>query len=262
MEPRSGPRRLRRGRPIARGAESPGGTGCPRSKGRRPKGSRKPAPRCPGLPPRRCITGRIPGLVPGRESARHEAGEPMKQRGQDRRSAGDSRGRQEPSDGGPGAVLLRPGEQPRKADHGGGPPAVSAAGRGTGASQADQRGGQVVPAVAMDRVVGGGLSEQRHPGERACQRRGEGQHGVMAAAQVGAFAGENGPGCRNVARLGWGGGPERPSPLIATPGWRTRAMQEAGHGATGDMTEVPPASRKQLTHLAFLWLGHQDYHNF
>jgi hypothetical protein len=33
--------RRRGGRPTVRGAEVPGGTGCPRSEGRRPKGSRK-----------------------------------------------------------------------------------------------------------------------------------------------------------------------------------------------------------------------------
>jgi hypothetical protein len=73
-------------------------------------------------------------------------------------------------------------------------------------------GGQVVPAVAMDRVVVGGLSEQRHPGERACQRRGEGQHGVMAAAQVGAFAGENGPDLLRGERGQGVGGDHDPVP--------------------------------------------------
>jgi hypothetical protein len=71
------------GRPIVRGAESPGGTGCPRSECRWPKGSRKPAPSCPVLPPGGAwITGRIPGLVPGRESALTWAGEPLKPSGQ------------------------------------------------------------------------------------------------------------------------------------------------------------------------------------
>jgi hypothetical protein len=64
----------------------------------------------------------------------------------------------------------------------------------------------------MDRVVVGGLSEQRHPGERACQRRGEGQHGVMAAAQVGAFAGENGPDLLRGERGQGVGGDHDPVP--------------------------------------------------
>ena len=51
-KPRLGPRRRwRRGRPTVRGAESPGGKGCPRSECRWPKGSGKTRPACPALPP-------------------------------------------------------------------------------------------------------------------------------------------------------------------------------------------------------------------
>ena len=69
METPLGSAPVRCGRPIVRGAESPGGTGCPRSQCRRPKGDGKTSAVIPVPLPGRCITGRIPGLVPGRESA-------------------------------------------------------------------------------------------------------------------------------------------------------------------------------------------------
>src|SRR5664279_3732791 len=65
------------GRPTVRGAEFLGGTGCPRSECRWPKGGRKP--RRHGRPLRRPprITGRIPALVAGPERALTWAGEPL-----------------------------------------------------------------------------------------------------------------------------------------------------------------------------------------
>jgi len=56
---------MRVGKPIVRGAELLGGTGCPRSECRWPKGDRKTR-QCDRLLRRWSrITGRIPGLVPG-----------------------------------------------------------------------------------------------------------------------------------------------------------------------------------------------------
>ena len=60
---------------------SPGGTGCPGTNAVRPKGSGKSGRRARLLRRGPCITGRIPGLVPGRESTLTWAGEPMKMSG-------------------------------------------------------------------------------------------------------------------------------------------------------------------------------------
>src|SRR5258708_33219277 len=84
-----------RGRPTVRGAEFPGGKGCPRSKRRRPKVSGKARQRARLLRRGPCITGRIPGRVPGRESALTWAGEPLERSGmwllepRDKLGAGD-----------------------------------------------------------------------------------------------------------------------------------------------------------------------------
>jgi hypothetical protein len=71
----------RRGRPIVRGAEAPGGTGCPRSECRPPKGSRKTRQGTRLL--RWAVSHNWPdtGRVPGRESALTWAGEPLKTNG-------------------------------------------------------------------------------------------------------------------------------------------------------------------------------------
>ena len=66
------------GRPIVRGAEAPGGTGCPGSECRRPKGSRKASAAGPGLLPDGArITGRIASLMLGPARALTWAGEPL-----------------------------------------------------------------------------------------------------------------------------------------------------------------------------------------
>ena len=67
------------GRPIVRGAEAPGGTGCPGSECRRPKGSRKASAAGPGLLPDGArITGRIASLMLGPARALTWAGEPLR----------------------------------------------------------------------------------------------------------------------------------------------------------------------------------------
>ena len=70
------------GRPIVRGAEAPGGTGCPGSECRRPKGSRKASAAGPGLLPGGArITGRIASLMLGPARALTWAGEPLRRSG-------------------------------------------------------------------------------------------------------------------------------------------------------------------------------------
>ena len=77
----AGMRRLG-GRPIVRGAEVPGGTGCPGSECRRLKGSRKASVAGPGLLPDGArITGRIPSRVLGPARALTWAGEPLRRSG-------------------------------------------------------------------------------------------------------------------------------------------------------------------------------------
>jgi hypothetical protein len=125
--------------------------------------------------------------------------------GNDQWQARDNHGRDEPGDrcqpGKPGARLLR-SEEPLKADNGFGSAGARGA-PGAGAGQDDQRGGQVVAAVAAGgRVVGCqlgqhgklclGLAEQRHLGECAGQCCGQRQDHMVATAQVGAFVGEDG----------------------------------------------------------------------
>jgi hypothetical protein len=81
-KPRQGPEHCS-GKPTVRGAKFPGGTGCPRSECRWPKGGRKTGQRGRLLRWPSRITGRIPGLVRGRESALTWAGEPLKQAASD-----------------------------------------------------------------------------------------------------------------------------------------------------------------------------------
>ena len=71
--------RRRGGRPTVRGAEVPGGTGCPGSECRRLKGSRKASAAGPGLLPEDArITGRIPSWMLGPVRALTWAGEPLR----------------------------------------------------------------------------------------------------------------------------------------------------------------------------------------
>jgi hypothetical protein len=66
------------GRPTVRGAESPGGTGCPGSEGRRPIRQQESGAARPGLLlDGGRITGRIPGRVLGPARALTWAGEPL-----------------------------------------------------------------------------------------------------------------------------------------------------------------------------------------
>src|SRR6516164_26899 len=137
--------------------------------------------------------------------------------GKEQWQAGYEHRRDEPGDGcqpgQPDARLLLCSENPLKAGNGFGSAGGQGGGPGTDGGQGDQRGGQVVAAVAADgRVVGChlgqhgklglGLAEQRHSGECAGQCCGQRQDHVVVTAQVRAFVGEDG------TELRWGEGGE------------------------------------------------------
>ena len=69
------------GKPTARRAQFPGGNRMTGAKCRQPKGSGKPGHDGPAPPDwLSWITGRISGLVPGRESALTRSGEPVRRK--------------------------------------------------------------------------------------------------------------------------------------------------------------------------------------